>query len=50
MIVSMAVAIAMLLWVSSAWLGIVPIVIYQFVSGAAGQSGAPGTYWSRSPA
>jgi len=29
-------ALSMLLWVSSAWWGVIPIIIYQFINGAAG--------------
>jgi MFS family permease len=36
--VSGFVALCMYLWVSSAWLGIVPIIIYYIVNGAAGQT------------
>lgn len=38
MAVSVIVALAMILWISSAWLGMVPIIIYQFLNGAAGHT------------
>jgi len=37
-LISAVVSCAMLLWVASAWWGIVPIIIYQFINGAAGQT------------
>ena len=38
LIVSATVASCMFLWVSSAWWGIVPILIYQLINGAAGNT------------
>lgn len=38
MVVSGAVGLSMMLWVASAWWGLVPIIVYQFVNGAAGNT------------
>jgi hypothetical protein len=37
-LISGSVAVCMLLWVSSAWFGIVPIIIYYIINGAAGHT------------
>lgn len=39
-VISGVCAVSMLLWVGSAWWGILPILIYQFINGAAGS-----THW-----
>jgi MFS family permease len=38
LLISGVVSSCMLLWVASAWWGIVPIIIYQFINGAAGST------------
>lgn len=37
-IVSGAVGLSMLLWTASAWWGLAPIIVYQFINGAAGNT------------
>jgi MFS family permease len=40
LLISATVSSCMLLWVASAWWGVVPIIIYQFINGAAGHTHA----------